>query len=137
MSKSAVWNAIRRLRELDLVKDDERGGHRVNRLALRDFIEHAVRWIAPAKIGGFELGWPTAHASEALSDKLTGDDEPVVMPLAGGPVRGRAVTPIHPLAPQAAAKDPKLRELLAIIDAFRIGGARQREVARVALLSCF
>jgi hypothetical protein len=29
------------------------------------------------------------------------------------------------------------QSLLAVIDAFRIGGARQREVARRALLSCF
>jgi DNA-binding MarR family transcriptional regulator len=136
MSKSSVANAIRRLRELDLVKDDAGGVRRVNRLALRDFFEHAVRWIAPAKVGDFELGLPTAHASEAMADKLSGDDDPVVMPLPHGPVRGRAVTPIHPRAPQAAAKDPKLRSLLAIVDAFRIGGARQREVARVALLAC-
>jgi biotin operon repressor len=135
MSKSAIGNAIHRLRELGLVKDDGHGGRRVNRLAFRDFIEHAVRWVVPAKVGDFELGLPTAHASEALADKLIGDEDPVVMPLAHGPVRGRAVSPIHPLAPQAAKRDPRLESLLAIVDAFRIGEARQREVARTALLS--
>jgi DNA-binding MarR family transcriptional regulator len=134
LSKSAVGNAIQKLRDLDLVKEDERG-RRVNRVALRDFIEHAVRWIAPAKVGDFALGLPTAHASGVLADKLSGDDDPVVMPLPHGPVRGRAVPPIHPLAPRAAEKDPKLRDLLAIIDAFRIGSARQREVARTVLQS--
>jgi hypothetical protein len=136
MSRSAIWDSIRRLHELELVKDDGLGGRRVNRLALRDFIEHAVRWVAPAKVGDFELGLPTAHASDVFAESLTGDEDPVVMPLPHGPVRGRAVTPIHPMAPRAAEKDPKLQSLLAIADAFRIGGARQREAARIALLSC-
>ncbi len=135
MSKSAISNAIRRLRVLDLVKEDE-GGRRVNRLALRDLIENAVRWVAPANVGDFELGLPTAHSSDALAGKLTGDEDPVVMPLPHGPVRGRAVAPIHPLAPKAAECDPRLYRLLAILDSFRIGGARERAVAREQLASC-
>ena len=133
MSKSAVAYSLCRLRALDLVKDDGKGGRRVNKLALRDCIEHAVRWIAPAKIGDFELGLPTAHAAKVLAGKLSGDDDPLVMPLAHGPVRGRAVTPLHPLAPVAAAKDPKLHQLLALIDAFRVGRARDRQVAAIEL----
>ena len=49
LSKSSVGNSIRRLRNFDLVKDDEHGGGRLNKLALRDFLEHAVRWLLPAK----------------------------------------------------------------------------------------
>lgn len=43
------------------------------------------------------------------------------------------MTPIHPLAPEAAASDEKLYRLLVIADAFRIGRARDREVARMEL----
>lgn len=50
-----------------------------------------------------------------------------------GPAHGRVVTPIHPLAPEAAAKDERLYRLLVIADAFRIGRARDREVARMEL----
>jgi DNA-binding transcriptional ArsR family regulator len=133
LSKSAVANSLRRLRELDLVKDDGHGGRRLNRLALRDCLEHAVRWIAPAKVGDFELGLPTAHAAHVLAKKLAGDQDPVVIPLPHGPVRGRAVSPIHPLAPGAAAKDPKLYRLLAVVDALRIGRARDRDIAAAEL----
>jgi DNA-binding transcriptional ArsR family regulator len=133
LSKSAVANSLRRLRDLDLVKNDGKGGRRVNRLALRDCLEHAVRWIAPAKVGDFELGLPTAHAADVLAKKLSGDDDPVVIPLPHGPVRGRVVSPIHPLAPGAAAKDPKLYRLLAVVDALRIGRARDREIAAAEL----
>jgi DNA-binding transcriptional ArsR family regulator len=136
LSKSAVANSLRRLRDLGLVKDDGPRGRRVNRLALRDCLEHAVRWIAPAKVGDFELGLPTAHSAGVLAKKLSGDYDPVVIPLPHGPVRGRAVTPIHPLAPRAAAKDPSLHRLLALVDALRIGRARDREVAAAELRAC-
>jgi DNA-binding transcriptional ArsR family regulator len=133
LSKSAVANSLRRLREIDLVKDDGHGGRRLNRIALRDCLEHAARWIAPAKVGDFELGLPTAHAAGVLAKKLAGDQDPVVIPLPHGPMRGRAVPPIHPLAPAAAAKDPNLYRLLALVDALRIGRARDRDVAGAEL----
>jgi hypothetical protein len=128
MSKSAVAYSLRRLVALDLIKDGK-DRRQVNRIALRDCFEHAARWIAPAKVGDFELGLPTAHAAPMLADKFLGGADPVVMPLAHGPVRGRAVPPLHPLAPKAASVDPKLHALLAIIDTFRVGRARDRQVA--------
>jgi biotin operon repressor len=133
MSKSAVAYSLQRLRALDLVKDDGKGGRRVNKLALRDCIEHGVRWIAPAQVGDFELGLPTAHAAGSLAGKFVGDADPLVMPLRHGPVRGRAVTPLHALAPQAAAKDARLHQLLSLMDVFRIGRARDRQVAAAEL----
>jgi hypothetical protein len=75
----------------------------------------------------------TAHSAPSLAPKFIGGDDPVVIPLPRGPARGRAVTPLHPLAPGAAARDPKLYTLLALVDAFRIGGAREREVAATEL----
>jgi DNA-binding transcriptional ArsR family regulator len=136
LSKSAVANSLQRLRELDLIKDGPARERRVNKLLLRECLEHAARWIAPARVGDFELGLPTAHAAEPLKRKLTGDEDPVVIPLPHGPLRGRAVTPLHPLAPAAAARDPKLHRLLAIVDAFRIGRARDRQLAVAELRAC-
>lgn len=132
MSKSAVAYSLRRLGELSLLKE-EGGKWRINKIAFCDFLEHGVRWVAPAKVGDYELGLPTAHAANVLAAKFTADDDLVVMPLAHGPVRGRAVTPLHKLAPKAAASDAKLYDLLAIIDAFRVGRARDRQVAAAEL----
>jgi DNA-binding transcriptional ArsR family regulator len=136
LSKSSVSNSIRRLRELDLVKDTDERERRINKLAVRGFLEHAVRWCSPAKVGDFELGLPTAHSAEPLANKLSGDDDPLVLPLRHGPFRGRAVSPIHPNAPRAAQADPKLLRLLAIVDAFRVGRARDRQVAAEELRAC-
>jgi hypothetical protein len=56
-------------------------------------------------------------------------DPPPVWPHPKGGVRGVALSPIHRAAPEAALKDPKLYELLALLDAIRTGRAREREIA--------
>jgi DNA-binding Lrp family transcriptional regulator len=134
LSKSAVALSVRRLEALRLLRG-EGDGRRINKLALRHCLEYAIRWIAPAEVGGSRVGLLTAHSAPALASRFVGED-PVVIPLPHGPSRGRAVTPLHPLAPRAAARDPKLHALLALVDAFRIGGARDREVASAELQAC-
>lgn len=130
--KSNVQRSLERLVAQSLVVVGP-NGKRLHRLNARDLFSHAVRWIAPARPGKVVLGLPTAHAASPLVSQLPGDSDPVVIPLEEGPLRGRSVAPIHPSAPAAAKKDPKLHELLAIVDGIRIGGAREREVAAAAL----
>jgi hypothetical protein len=130
VSKSAVDVSLQRLKAHALIREGS-SGRQINRLAARDLFEKAVQWIAPAVVGPYELGLATAYAAHPLADKLRSDEDedPVVMPVAEGPCRGRAVTPIHRAAPGAAKRDEKLHELLSIVDALRIGRARDREVA--------
>ena len=135
ISKSAIAMSLKRLDELELTKG-ESPNRRVNKLATRDLLEHAARWIAPATAGDWELGLPTAHSAAHLASKFRGDTDPVVIPLAHGPLRGRAIPPLHPQAPAAAARDPRLHRLLAIVDALRIGRAREREIAASELRAC-
>lgn len=130
--RSTLSLSLRRLAAHRIVRSV--GGKRqLQRLAMRDLVESGARWIAPAELGDFELGLLTSHAAEPLVSHLRGDPDPLVMPLPHGPARGRSVTPIHPLAPQAAARDEKLYRLLVITDAFRVGRSRDREVARMEL----
>ena len=46
-----------------------------------------------------------------------------------GSVRGETLYPLYPTAPQAAARNPPLYELLALFDAIRGGSARERALA--------
>jgi hypothetical protein len=54
---------------------------------------------------------------------------PPVWPYAEGPLRGIAFSPLYKNVPQAALRDSKLYELLALVDAIREGRAREREIA--------
>lgn len=135
ISKSAIAQSLKRLESYGLLRG-EGPDRRVDRLAVRDLVAHGLRWIAPAKPGNFELGLLTAHSASPLVERLRGDADPVVIPLAHGPARGRAVVPLHPGAAHAAQRDPKLYKLLVVADAFRIGSARDREVATAELNVC-
>lgn len=126
--KSSIGVSVGRLKAWRVASFED-GQWRINRVRFHDLIEHGIRWLAPAEVGRWVLGLPTAHAARVLASKLPGDSDPLVIPLDEGPVRGRAVSPLHPAARLAASKDPKLRDLLALVDAIRIGTAREREVA--------
>jgi len=58
-----------------------------------------------------------------------------VWPYAEGAIRGEEFEPLYPSVPFAAQRDPKLYELLALVDAIRDGRARERSLAAKELES--
>ena len=73
---------------------------------------------------------PTAWAAPAMSGRFsTSDQLPPVWPDPNGKVQGAAVQPLYPSVPGAAGRDPALYDLLALVDALRIGRARERGIA--------
>ena len=101
--------------------------HRGN---LKEFLIHGVKYAFPAERGGPTRGVPTAEAAPPLDKQLVQDFQlPPVWPYAEGRVRGIEFSPLHKNVPLAALKDPKLYELLALVDAIREGRAREREIA--------
>jgi len=59
---------------------------------------------------------------------VTAEDGPV-WPSGDGTVRGYALAPLYRTAPAAARRDTAVHEVLALIDALREGGVRERELA--------
>jgi hypothetical protein len=98
--------------------------------ALTEFLAHGVQYAFVPERGALTRGMPTAHAASPLRDALAPSNEPPpVWPDPEGEVRGLAFSPLYKAAPAAARKDPKLYELLALVDAVRGGGARERALA--------
>jgi hypothetical protein len=56
-------------------------------------------------------------------------DVPLVWPHPEGTVRGESLEPLYPTAVDAAIARPPLHESLALVDALRVGRAREREMA--------
>lgn len=72
----------------------------------------------------------------ALSSKFTlGDEDLVVWPSESrvGRVRGRVLAPLYRSVPLAASEDSTLHEYLALVDAIRVGRARERALAKEEL----
>jgi hypothetical protein len=98
--------------------------------ALIELLIHGARFVYPAERRGEARGMPTAWAASPLSRALVSSGENLpVWPDAMGEIRGLAIDPLHPAVPDAARRDPRLWELLALFDAIRIGGPRERSLA--------
>jgi hypothetical protein len=98
---------------------------------LKEFLIHGIKYVFPVERRGPTRGVRTAEAAPPLDKWFPQDDFslPPVWPYANGSVRGISFSPLYKNAPQAALQDPKLYELLALVDAIREGRAREREIA--------
>lgn len=137
ISQSEVHAAVRRAVAAKLMSNATTASGRPVRAALLEFLVHGVKYAFPAKRGGFTRGMPTAHAAPPLNKSIVANpnEPPPVWPYAEGATRGYALAPLYPTVPQAAAKDARLYESLALVDAIRDGRARERNLATKALES--
>ena len=99
------------------------------RRALADYLISGVRYAFPASHGPVARGMPTAFAAPPLAQWFASEELPPVWPDPEGKVKGFAVEPLYDSVPGAAKLDPALYELLALVDAIRMGRARERKLA--------
>lgn len=128
ISPSTAHQAVQRLLAAGLLRKSS-GGLSPNLAALEEFLLHGVRYAFPASRMRRQRGVPTAHAAPVLRDTLDHTLEPVVWPSARGQVVGTAVEPLLDSAPDLAERRPALYDALTLVDAMRLGTARDREVA--------
>ena len=74
-------------------------------------------------------GLATAHAAPPLNNIISAQSDLFVWPTAKGTTRGQSIMPLYKTVPEAAIKDTKLYELLALADAIRVGRAREVNIA--------
>jgi hypothetical protein len=97
---------------------------------LLEFLIHGVKYAYPPDRGGITRGIATSYAAQPLKELITQPDEPPpVWPDPEGQLRGYEFSPLYSSVPHACKVDPKLYELLALVDAIRDGRARERKIA--------
>ncbi len=128
MSPSQLHSAVRRaLAAQLLVRDRDRTASHIRNL--EEFLVHGLKYVFIPEKGELTRGIPTAHAAPPLDKHFVSSEEPPpVWPDPKGETRGFAFSPLYKLAPRAAMADPRLYELLVIVDAIRGGRAREREM---------
>ena len=131
LTASEVHGAVGRALAAQLALKDERGRPRARLESLRLFVQHGARYSFPATRGPQTRGVPTGYAAPPLKELIRSPagEPPPVWPDKDGSVRGETLYPLYPTAPQAAARNPPLYELLALFDAIRAGSARERALA--------
>jgi len=127
ISPAEVSMALDRARGVGFLDSEKR---RVLKAPLLEFLIHAVKYVFPAEPGPLCRGIATSHAAPPLVGRIVSEDsDRYVWPSDEGDVRGQEIVPLYPSAPGAARRDPKLYALLALIDALRVGRARERNLA--------
>lgn len=143
ISPSGINQAVKRLQQARLLHPSRQFGEPAPMnselpilAAVEEFLIHGVKYAFPATRGSFVRGMPTSYAAEPLRHLLVqGDGLTPVWPDKKGEVRGIALSPLYNSVPEAARRDPLLYSRLALIDAIRDGGARQRSIAEEALIA--
>jgi hypothetical protein len=96
--------------------------------ALTEFLEHGIRFAFYPVTGPEAQGVPTAHSGPLMAKEIV-SDRAVVWPSADGRVRGDSLVPLYDGAPGLVSRSPRLYELLTLVDAVRVGRARERRIA--------
>lgn len=127
LSQTEISFALERCRHSGFLDSAKK---RVLRSSLMEFLEHGLKYIYPVQPGPICRGMPTAHSALPLAKRIVSDaDDQYVWPWADGQVRGQGIMPLYESVPHAAQKDSQLHELLALVDALRVGRARERNIA--------
>jgi hypothetical protein len=135
ISVSEVHDALKRCRAAQLVVPNS-DVEIVSKKHFYDLLVFAVPRIFYAVRGSLDTGWPTSVHQLSIRDEFEGrrlgslkDELPTVWPDPKGSTRGETLLPIYPTVPEAALKDAKLYELLALTDVLRLGDVKYKKKA--------
>lgn len=125
ISASEISESLHRSVTAGLIGPDKKA---LMKLSLLDFLQYGLRFVYPCLPGSKVRGVPTAHSASPLSKTIV-SSEPYVWPYGKGTVRGESIEPLHPKLPEACLRDPVFYEYMALVDALRVGRAREKNLA--------
>ncbi|MGM9873158.1 MAG: hypothetical protein ACI30X_06855 [Muribaculaceae bacterium] len=130
ISASEVSESLERSRIARLIDSRKQ---RVNILALQEFIVHGLKYIFPAYPQSKVRGIATAISAPPMNQLIQSGKEVYVWQDSKGDLRGESITPLYKTVPMAVKEDTTLYKLLALTDVFRMGRAREIEIAKKEL----
>jgi len=125
MSQSEISESLSRSRYARLLYDK---GRKVVRQSFMDLLEYGIPFIFPQQPGSVVRGIPTSHSASPLKEHIL-SEEHYVWPYVKGHVRGHSIQPLYYSVIQAVELDQYLYEMLALIDALRVGKIREKNLA--------
>lgn len=128
MALSVVHGGVTRA-ELARLVSRSSGSIRALRPAVKEFVIHGAKYAFPAQLGGPTRGVLTAIGAPVLAVHFEKIEMPPVWPSPEGTSWGLSLQPLHHSVLKAIEQDNALYDSLALLDALRIGAAREREIA--------
>lgn len=125
ISASEVSESLNRSMIARLISSNKK---KLMRQAILEFLQYGIKYVYPQRPGSIGRGIYTAYSALPISN-MVHSSEPIVWSHPRGNVRGQIIDPLHPSVPDACLKDPKLYELLALVDTIRVGKTREQNLA--------
>jgi predicted transcriptional regulator len=125
ISASEVSESLHRSAYAGLISADKKN---LMSMSLLEFLQYGLKYVYPQHPGSIVRGMPTAYSAPPFNKEIV-SKEAIVWPFADGKVRGQSLEPLYPSVPKACLQDSALYELLVLVDALRIGKARERAMA--------
>ena len=125
ISQSEVSKSLKRAGYAGLIGGKEKN---VRKKALLELLQYGVPYIFPQQPGAIVRGIPTAHSAPPLN-KIIVSQEKYVWPTGKGKARGQSIEPLYKSLIEAVQNDNELYEMLALVDALRVGRAREKQLA--------
>jgi hypothetical protein len=133
LSSSQVHAAAVRARAARLLIPTEPRGNIAspNRKNLLEFLIHGVKYAYPAERSGTARGVPTSLGANVFRSSFGAPQQPMVWPHPRGGARGEGLLPLHRCIPEVALdqEDGSFHRTFALVDALRVGMARERQFA--------
>lgn len=134
ISKSTAHGSVQRLIKNRLVHRSARAMGTVAQGPALDFLSYGVPYAFAPNIVPVARGVVTGlRALDGGGMNSFAGASALVWPSKLDDQMGVGIEPLVPAAPDIVHRDPPLYRMLAIVDALRVGDAREREVAREAL----
>ena len=125
ISASEISESLNRSVIAGLISNDKKS---LKKLSLLDFLKSGLSYVYPIEPGAMVRGIGTSHSAPPLNNEILSDEQ-FVWPYGKGNARGQSIEPLHPNIPTACLKDEKYYELMALVDAIRIGKLREQNMA--------
>ena len=130
LSSAEVSTGLRRLEYAQLLQKYGPKEWHVQRMALVEFLEYGLPYTFPVIYGRVGVGVATGVSAPPFDQKII-STETWVWAHPEGTARGSTVVPLYPTLVEVALINPKLHSLYAAAEIFRIGGAREKQEARI------
>ena len=125
LSISEVSESLNRSKIASLIDYNKK---KVNRQNLLEFLEHGLRYVFPQAPGAMVRGIATAHSHPFMKKIFISELDYVWADSQSNSI-GLLIEPFYPKQVDAIKLDPKLYEILALIDVIRVGKAREVQIA--------
>ncbi|MFC0139657.1 hypothetical protein ACFFJN_05995 [Erwinia mallotivora] len=139
ISKTQIADSIKRCTDIALVRKDRKYSvPRTNNKSLLEFIVYGIKYVFPVRMGELTRGIATSFSAPVLNEKLFSSGELIaVWPDERAKSKGQKVVPLFHSVPYAVRLDGNLYEMLALVDAIRLGNQREAGLAAKMLEKMF